>query len=195
MNELANESAKKMLDALVGRSLWDSTRAADMEMFQFGARVPRLSFRGEPQIVGEFALHLSGSWRIVSGDRVFAGYRDLWSPRTGVPEEGFNWSKVHKKSSRRDELMEQFLLHGEPAHVVEAAGMSPVGDLHLAFADGCICDAFADIGFTEMEGDEAPYECWRLFSPSTDTWHLVVEAGGVVDDRPADEPLPPQALS
>ena len=190
-----NQSAQKMLDALVGRSLWDSTRAADMEMFQFGARVPRLSFRGEPQIVGEFALHLSGSWRVVSGGRVMVGHRDLWSARTGVPEDEFNWTEVFKKSSRRDEMLEAFLLHGEPAHVVEAAEMSPVGDLHLAFADGCGFDAFADWGFVEMEGDEAPDECWRLFSPSTDTWHLVVWAGGVVDERLASEPLPPQALA
>jgi hypothetical protein len=190
-----NESAQKMLDALVGRSLWDSTRAIDMEMFQFGARVPRLSFRGEPQIVGEFALHLSCSWRIVSGGRLLVGFHDLWVPRTGVPDEEFDWTEVHKKSSRRDEMMEEFLLHGESAHIVETAGMSPVGDLHLVFADGCSFDAFADIGFAEMEGDEAPYECWRLFSPSTDTWHLVVEAGGVVEDRLPEELLPPQALT
>jgi hypothetical protein len=165
-----------------------------MEMYQFGARVATTSFRGEPREVGEFALHLACSWRTVSGGRLLVGSRDLWAPRTGVPDEEFDWTEIHKKSSRRDEMMEEFLAHGEPAHVVEAAGMSPLGDLHLAFADGCNFEAFAEWGFVEMEGDDAPNECRRLFSPATNTWHLVVWAGGVVDDPFPDDPFPDDPL-
>lgn len=178
-----NEWATAMVESLVGRSLWDSTRAADMEMFQFGERVTNLDFRGNSRTVGELALHLQCSWRIVSLGRVLVGDRDLWTPRTGVSDDGFNpTSKSGMTMSRRDELMEQFLLHGEPAHVVAKADTSAVGDLHLLFADGCGFDAFADEGYAEAVGDEAPDECWRLFSPGTDDAHLVVWAGGVVDD-------------
>ncbi len=86
------------------------------------------------------------------------------------------------RASRRDELMELFLLHGEPAHIVDAADMTLLGDLHLSFVDGCSFDAFADLGFAETVGEEAPDECWRLFSPGSEDEHLVVWAGGVVDD-------------
>lgn len=179
------------LDSVCGIPLGPPTwRCSSSAPAYRGCRFEVMSFRGEPQIVGEFALHLSSSWRIVSGGRLMVGFHDLWAPRTGVPDEEFDWTEVHKKSSRRDEMMEEFLLHGEPAHVVEAADMSPVGDLHLAFADGCSFEAFADWGFAEMEGDESPDECWRLFSPATNTWHLVVEAGGVVDDPLPDDHLP-----
>ena len=120
-----NEWAPAMVESLVGRSLWDSTRAADMEMFQFGKRVTDRDFRGQTRTVGELALHLSCAWRIVSSGRVFVGDSDLWAPRTGVSEDGFNpTSKSGMRASRRDELIEQFLLHGERAHVVDAVSSS-----------------------------------------------------------------------
>ena len=177
-----NEWATAMVESLIGRGLWDSTRAADMEMFQFGARVTSQDFRGKTRTVGELALHLQCAWRIVSLGRVLVGDRDLWTPRTGVSDVDFHPTEVAARLSRRDELMERFLGHGEPAHVVAGVNVSPVGDLHLSFADGCSFDAFSDLGYAETVGEEAPDECWRLFSPSTDAEHLVIWAGGVVDD-------------
>ena len=171
-----------MVESLVGRSLWHSTRAADMEMLQFGERTSIQDPRGQTRTVGELVLHLQCAWRIIASGRVLVGDGDLWTPRTGVSHDGFNpTSKPFLRSSRRDELIEQFLAHGEPAHVVDAAHMSLTGDLHISFADGCSLDAFADLGFAETVGEEAPDECWRLFSPGSEAQHLVVWAGGVVD--------------
>lgn len=110
------------------------------------------------------------------------GFRNV---KITAPRYVFVWrspdSVYRLGGSRRDELMPQFEAHGEDAHLVESADISEIGDLRLAFADGCVLDAFADIGFVETEGEEAPWECWRLFQPAKDRPHLVVWAGGVID--------------
>ena len=47
-------------------------------------------------------------------------------------------------------------------------------------SDGCQLDAFSDIGYQEVTGEEAPHECWRLFRPGVEHEpHFVVWAGGI----------------
>ena len=181
-----DERVLNAIRALVGRRLWDRTRAVELEMFQFGDRVETQDFRGRPKTVGEWALHLSGAWRIIADGRVLVGYRDYWIPPTGVSEDDFDPNAVGR--SRRDELMERFVVHDEDAHRVEVATISDVSDLRLVFADGCVLEAFTDLGFVEAEGNEAPEECWRLFQPATELPHLVVEPGGMIYYPTEDEP-------
>jgi hypothetical protein len=171
-------AAREMIEALEGKSLWGASRAVDMEMFSFGERVTQ-EHRGKVRTIGELALHLQSTWRITRDGRVLVGYRDLWSPRSGVAVEDFDPDKPH--SSKRDELLEMFVGHGEEAHRVEHATMSEHSDLTLTFADGCVLDVLSDLGDEEVVGDEVPGECWRLFSPGVeDDPHMVVRAGGVV---------------
>lgn len=172
-----DERVLQAISALEGRHAWDRTRAADMEMFQFGDRVTH-EFRGEVRTVGEWALHLIGGWRIVTGGRVLVGRRDFWIPARGVSDDGFNPSSVGV--SRRDELMEEFVNHGESVHRAESATLSESGDLRLVFADGCVLETLTDLGFVEPADDETS-ECWRLFQPATELPHLVVRPGGVIE--------------
>lgn len=175
MDNLARGAVK----ALEGRPLWNRARAVELELLQFGARIEGQDFRGRPRTVGEWALHLSGGWRIIAQGRVLVGYRDYWIAGEGVSDEQFD--PASPGSSRRDRLMDLFMSHGEDVHVVRTADLTEMGDLRLVFADGCMLEAFADIGFVKAIDDEAPEECWRLFSPGADTEHLVIEAGGVID--------------
>jgi hypothetical protein len=169
-----DERARDAIGALEGRCLWGRGRAVEMEMLLFGQRVT-LESEGRTRTVGEWALHLTGGWRITSNGRVLAGYRDYWIPPVGLSDEDFDPDVVGR--SRRDELMEQFEAHGEEAHHVESARLSDVADLRLQFADGCVLEAFTDLGFVEPS-DEVDDECWRLFQPATDRPHLFVRPGG-----------------
>lgn len=156
-------------------------------MFQFGGRVEDLDFRGRHRTVGEYALHLSEAWRIVANGRVLVAHGDYYIPATDTDLDDFR--PDHPNQSRRDELMPQFMAHGEEAHLVESAEIAELGDLRIVFADGCVLETFADLGFVEPPGDEAPDECWRLFEPSRQTAHVVVEAGGLIDfERPYPNP-------
>jgi hypothetical protein len=172
-----DERVLNAISALEGRHIWDRTRAADMEMFQFGDRVTQ-EFRGDVRTVGEWALHLIGGWRIVARGRVLVGSRDYWIPARGVSDDDFNPHSVG--GSRRDELMKQFIAHGERVHRAESATVSEAGDLRLVFADGCVLETLTDLGFVEPADDETN-ECWRLFQPATELPHLVVRPGGVIE--------------
>lgn len=148
-----------------------------MEMFQFGDRVTH-EFRGQVRTVGEWALHLIGGWRIVTSGRVLVGRRDFWIPARGVSDDDFNPNFVGV--SRRDELMEKFVAHGESAHRVESVSLSEAGDLRLVLTDGCVLETLTDLGFVEPADDETN-ECWRLVEPATDLPHIVARPGGVID--------------
>jgi len=165
-----------IVKALEGLSLWGATRAADMEMLDFGDRFTR-EFRTGPRTVGEYALHLQSAWRITSDGRVVVGARDHWWPRSGVVDVDFDPDNLG--STRRDELIVAFLAHGESAHRVKAAAIDDHPDLRLAFADGCELEVWADIGGRKVQGEEAPAECWRLFRCAVaGEPHLVCWAGG-----------------
>jgi hypothetical protein len=172
-----DERVLNMIGALEGQRLWGRGRAVEMEMFQFGDRVTH-ELRGKVRTVGEWALHLTGGWRIAANGRVLVGYRDYWIPPIGVPDDDFDPNAVGR--SRRDELMDRFVAHGEDAHRVESATISEHADLRLVLADGCVLEAFTDLGFIET-ADQDTNECWRLFQPATELPHLVVGPGGLIE--------------
>ena len=52
-----HEQVQKALQVLIGKPLWSSGRAADLEWFQFGQRKTVKGARGGTKEVGEYALH------------------------------------------------------------------------------------------------------------------------------------------
>lgn len=104
-----------MLNDLIGKALWASGRAGNMQWFQFGERrTVRSSLpsrRGQEREVGELALHVQSPWRLRSGASVVVVSYDLNFP-SGVHElsqvpAGFDWDKAY---TRLDEIVDDVAL-------------------------------------------------------------------------------------
>src|SRR2546426_9478892 len=89
------ETIEDALSVLIGMQLVESSRAADMETFDF-----------EGHDKSEYGLHVQCPWRIVRSGRIVVGYRDMRDPPDGVPAEGFNPNEA--KLTHRDELVQTF---------------------------------------------------------------------------------------
>jgi hypothetical protein len=82
---------------LLGKALWNCTRAASMAMFDFGNRRQSVAWGGAKKEVGELALHVQCTWRIAREDCVIVGSRDIQYPADypdddEIPAE-FDWDR------------------------------------------------------------------------------------------------------
>jgi hypothetical protein len=159
------------LKPLLGKRLWCSRRAADMEMFHFGARVPTTDGRGKSVEVGEYALHVQCAWRIVGPGGIVVGSRDVYEQPDGLteaPSPEFDW----EKGNRRDERMQHFLAIERPEGVpVESISGDDVGGFRLGLSNKFRLEVFPH--------GSSPEEHWRLLRPGIDTPHFVVKGSAV----------------
>src|ERR1700722_104032 len=65
------------LSSVVGLPLCIVRDAADLKNFQFGKIRPNPSGKGT---VGDFALHVQCSWRLVTNDHILTGSADYYEP-------------------------------------------------------------------------------------------------------------------
>ena len=119
------ERILEALGPLVGKPLWASGRAADMQTFQFGARRPRTNRRGEPVEVGEWALHVQCAWHISGPEGVVVGSRDLYYPPGDDPYDeppDFDWDRpgANRRDERADRFFADYASRADAAPVVEA---------------------------------------------------------------------------
>ena len=142
----------------------------DLQAFGFGDRVE------EPGhvVASEYSLHIHCRWRVVRGASILVGSADvLWPPEgSEVSYRDFDYDG---KRSRRDELLDTFLLHGEAAHIVTSLEGASTGDARVALQDGCVLELWPDHR-SGVEGD-GPFEHWRFFRRTDD--HFVVTASGI----------------
>jgi len=159
------------LKPLLGRRLWGSRRAADMEMFHFGERVPTTDSGGKRVEVGEYALHVQCAWRIVGPGGIFVGSGDAYEPPDGLTEASrpeFDW----EKGNRRDERMQHFLAIEHPEGLlVESISADDVGGFGL--------DLNGKFQLEVFPHDSLPDEYWRLLRPGVDKAHFVVKGSAV----------------
>jgi hypothetical protein len=154
---------------LVGLPLWDGGRAADLTWLQFGQRRMVKDFRGEPEEVGEYALHLQCVWRLVQGEQVIIGQRDLYYPaapgRTSpeVPA-GFTWDV--QGANRLDYLLDEFFHRANRELIVERTEVGRAAAFAIFFRDNFVLEIFPNDSFDE--------EHWRLFRPYLNEPHFVV---------------------
>ena len=162
------------LKDLVGKALWATGRAANMQWFQFGRRrtirssLP--SRRDQDREVGELALHVQSPWRLRSGTAVVVGSYDRNFP-SGVCQV----SKVpadfdrDRGATRLDELLDDLQKRLLPAQVTDiVAGIA--GSFTLSLGDRVSIDVFPNASVES--------EHWRLFAPGEDDReHLVHESG------------------
>jgi hypothetical protein len=166
------------LAPLVGLPLWKSHRAADLQVFQFGAkRTVTSNFgprKGQGSEVGEYALHVQCSWRIrgprgivvASGDRYYRAGPD---PLLKDDEGSDSSSPI---ATRCDERIYEWL--DARAYDVERVSVDAIGSIALSLSEDFALDVFPD---NSLDGEYG--EHWRLLRPSDLTSHFVVGGDGI----------------
>jgi len=103
----------------VGLPLWASGRGADMQWFAFGNQRQVVGHSGTSRAVGDYSLHVQCPWRIVRGDAIVVGSRDLYYPAdetAEVPPE-FDYDYDGMKT-RRDRRVDALLENATTAYIV-----------------------------------------------------------------------------
>lgn len=158
---------KTLIAELNGRALWACRRAADMATFQFGERIQVKTHSGQSAEVGEYALHIQCDWRVIKGDLVFVGSRDLYYPanhREGDEIPGdFNWDRG---PNRRDELLRSLFEDGTKAFIVRSINFGKAG--------ACVIEFEGDIALEIFPDDSSSDEHWRLFATQDSKKALVI---------------------
>jgi len=156
-----------LLMELVGRVLWTSRRSADMATFQFGKRIQIRTHDGRSREVGEYALHVQCDWRVVKGDSVLVGSRDLYYPAgyvdgDAIPDH-FSWDR---DPNRRDELLRALFEDGAKGFTVRK--------VYTGKAGACLIEFDDDISLEIFPNDSSEDEHWRLFATQDSTKEIVI---------------------
>lgn len=160
------------LQPLVGKNLWGSGRAGDVQWFHFDDPNAVPARAGVKQ-VGEYAIHVTCSWRIVDAGQIVVASRDRYYP-TGDPweeEPGFKWDVVG--ANRCDARTSEFLSTNYGRLKVGSITVDDVGSLSIGLSETARLDVFPD--------DSLESEYWRLFRPGEDEQHFVVTGSGIED--------------
>jgi hypothetical protein len=115
----------------------------------FGAKYPSTTFRGQPCLVGDYAIHIQCPWRIVAGD--------------GQEVAGSN-----TPSELATTLLAKFL--GDDGYIVLGATCGQGGAFRLDLEK----DAFVEVT-PEVENED---EVWRMFMPRNEEGHFVMYVRG-----------------
>ncbi|MBZ5643035.1 MAG: hypothetical protein LAO19_09770 [Acidobacteriia bacterium] len=153
--------------ALIGKTLWRWTRAADMACFDFGQRRLRLDRHGKEREIGEYALHVECAWRMIEGDRVVVGRQDLYYPAEydeGAPyPDNFDWEH---DPNRHDKLLDILFKNCTREFLVAGVEVGAAGSFRLLLADKFSLEV---IPTNSLVGEQ-----WRLFEPGREKQHFVV---------------------
>ena len=165
------EQVQKALQVLIGKPLWSSGRAADLEWFQFGQRRTVKGASGDTKEVGEYALHVQCAWRIRHGDQVIVGSRDLYYP----PEESddrlkdLDWEV--QGANRRDKRVAELFQNETRQFLARDVEVGEAGSFTIVLDNAYALDVFPD--------DSLSDEHWRIFKPYVEEPHFVVAGKGL----------------
>ena len=165
-------SIEGALEPLIGMPWWKAHRAADLQVFGFGARRPITNRRGKQVLVGEYSLHVQCGWRISGAFGIIVARRDLYYPAGLDPyRDRGNFRYDGPVPNRRDEQIAALLEARQDRHLmVTSAEANDLGGFCLRFCDGFLLEVFPD--------DSLDEEHWRLLEPDVDTPHFVVTGRG-----------------
>jgi hypothetical protein len=166
--------AKRSFAQLVGLPLFDIGRAANLVWIHFGApRTVTSQIGGKVRIVGEWALHLQCSWRLLERSRLLTGESDLFYPASTEPPGklvDFDWGRLG--ANLFDEKIAQFKATRLPnLPPVSRVWLDRMGNVNITFGRRiAVIEVFADA--------TAATELWRLFEPYRETEHTVFTGQG-----------------
>ena len=145
---------------LIGKPLWRCTRAAEMACFQFGARHLRRDFFDKDCEVGDYALHVQCSWRIIRSDEILVGKEDLYQPQDQATSDPvFDW----KKANLQDARVRKLFADNQRQFTVVGTALRAGGELDILFDDELRLEVFPNSSLQTHD-----MEHWRLFAPSVD---------------------------
>ena len=141
---------EQALAPLVGLPLVSSGYAG-MQWFSFGSLRTIPNHKGGMREVGEYALHLQCSWRIVANDRVVIGASD---------------SAERIKTFFASDYVEPL--------VVETVQVGAAGAFRLLLSHAHVFEVFPDSSSSDEYSEQ-----WRFFQPGKDADHFVVTPLGI----------------
>lgn len=167
------------LSPLIGLPLSASHRAADLQMFGFGAthtRTIRFGRRkGEQGEVHDYSLHIQCAWRVSGPTGIVVGSSDLnYSSGSDPLDTPDDWDRDAANANRRDQRIREWLARAP--FVVEGVRADMFGGFSLRLAGGFGLDVFPD---DSLDGEYS--EHWRLLRPGEASSHFVVSGSGLED--------------
>lgn len=148
-----------------------------MACFQFGGRHKRKTLRGNVCEVGDYALHIQCSWRIIRGDEILVGKEDLYQPQDSTASDTlFDW----KKGNLQDERIKKLFADDQRQFTVVGTALRAGGELDILFDDELRLEVFPNSSLQTHETEH-----WRLFAPALDPElrdqapHLVFSGAGL----------------
>ncbi|MBI3176237.1 MAG: hypothetical protein HYZ25_21135 [Chloroflexi bacterium] len=173
---------KKNLEKLMGLPLSLSRRAADMLVLHFGTirEVENRKHKDKKASVGDYALHIQCPWRLENSDSVITGRGDLYySAETGeyFDMEQLDDNSFQKKGrSIQDKKMSEVLQGTDPitGSYMNITNLLVVENIESDDFGGAVIYLSGDYRI-RMFPASSKGEQWRLFQPTTDEKHFVVE--------------------
>lgn len=153
------EQITRHLAVLEGLDIGGINRAADMLTVQFGQMRQSTTRKGTVKWVGAWALHIQCDWQVRRENDIVATRNDL----SGSDDNAC------KMVERLDALL---IKHGPM--VVERVLGGESGQAWITLSGG--------IGLAITPTSIAHEEDWRLFAPSVDGPHFVIEGGQIDPD-------------
>jgi len=135
-------------------------------------RTPEQRGAGE---VGEYALHVSCTWRLIGPEGIHAASGDMFTPADPDAdptnftwdEPGANWCDV--------QLRAFIAATASAPPTVRSISADELGSLRLFLGDAFVLDVFPD----SSHAAHVETEFWRLLQPATPAPHFVVGSAGI----------------
>jgi hypothetical protein len=164
------------MSALLGQQIVECGRAANMQMFGFGPRHPKVNRKGEAIEVCQFSLHIQCRWRLVDVAKIVFGSDDLHYPADdSIPWDQFDWDK---NLSVLDVLQREWFTQRTimPLKVLNVCG-DKYGGFQVQLDSDFALEAFpCGLGRGERS------EHWRFFGHRDDGSHFAITTDGVLGD-------------
>jgi hypothetical protein len=165
------EQVQRALDVLIGKALWSSGRAADLEWFQFGQLRTVKDFHGDAKEVGEYALHVQCAWRIRHRDQVVVGSRDVYVPPQESADQPRDFGWDVQGANRCDTRIAELFQKETQRFLVQQVEVGEAGAFTVILNSEYALDVFPN--------DSLSSEHWRILRPYSEEPHFVVSGKGL----------------
>jgi hypothetical protein len=152
------DNINKILQDIVGLPMNPTTRAANMQMFSFGAIIninlnsPKKGLISKS--VGEFALHLQCPWRLTNENEIIVGNGDLYQQADEKADYDENYDYLTFNANLRDVKLDK-LIKDKTIKIISAKA-DKFGGLEICFDNNITLTVFPDLA------SKADNENWRL---------------------------------
>ncbi len=165
------EEIESALTDLLNLPLEGTGRAADMQVFEFGAP-HTYEIRKRTITAGVCSLHIQCAWRISGPEGIIVASRDYHYPAGDPDNEPPDFDCSVSGASRRDERIAGFFAaHQTALLTVEQGTADLLGGFRLTLSEGFALEGFPDDSLTS--------EYWRLLTRLKDGRHFVVTGQGI----------------